>query len=116
MKPTLKILLFLLLPLLANAQTPGAYTSQIDSVQTLLDKISKKDTLRVIELNRLARLCIYDLQYERGLTAATEARELAKAIKYPQGEGMYLRTLDVLHYDDRLQAPYHILTIGVLLT
>ena len=99
MKPVLKILLFLLLPLLANSQTPGAYTSQIDSVQAILDKLSKKDTLRVIELNRLARLCIYDLQYERGLTTATEARALAKAIGYPQGEGMYLRTLDVLHPD-----------------
>ncbi len=110
MKSTLIILPILLLAVLANGQTSGIYTSQVDSVQALLDKLPKTDTLRVIELNRLARLCIYDLQYERGLTAATEARELAKAIKYPQGEGMYLRTLDVLHYDDRLQAPYHILT------
>ena len=99
MKSMIKILPFLLLSLLANAQTPRTYTSQIDSIQTLLNKITKTDTLRVIELNRLARLCIYDLQYERGLTAATEARELARVIKYPQGDGMYLRTLDVLHPD-----------------
>lgn len=110
MKPTLKILLFLLLPLFANAQqTSSTYTSQIDSVQTLLNKLSKSDTLRVIELNRLARLCIHDLQYERGLTAASEARAIAKVIDYQQGEGMYLRTLDVLHDEHFWQFPYDVL-------
>ena len=92
------VILFCLTSTLSNAQqTSNSYTSQIDSVQTILDKISKKDTLRVIELNRLALLCIYDLQYERGLTAAIEARALARTMNYPQGEGMYWRTFDMLH-------------------
>ena len=90
-------------------ETQNIYQTQIDSVQTLLTKLSKSDTLRVIELNRLARLCIYDLQYEKGLSAASEARTVAKKINYPQGEGMYFRTLDVLHYEDQNNATYHTL-------
>jgi hypothetical protein len=93
-----------------NAQeTPSAYQHQIDSVQTVLNKESLEDTSRVIALNHLARLCIYNYQYTRGLQAANAARVLAKKARYPQGEGMYLRTLDVLHSDWEGK-PYDILT------
>ena len=111
MKTTFNLLICLLVfcQITVAQKSPGIYEVQIDSVQTLLNKTSKSDTLRVIELNRLARLCIYDLQYERGLTAATEARALAKKINYPQGEGMYLRTLDILHYEDQNTGTYQTL-------
>jgi two-component system, NtrC family, sensor kinase len=85
------------------------YTAQIDSVQQVIDNISTKDTLRVIALNHLARLCIYDYQYEKGLKVAIEARESAKHLGYLPGEGLYLRILDILHYDDRMETPYHLL-------
>jgi signal transduction histidine kinase len=76
------------------------WQAKIDSLQTVLKSKSLADTSRVITLNHLALWCINDYQYAIGLKAAVDARALAKKINYPQGEGMYYRMLDVLHYED----------------
>lgn len=69
------------------------YIPQIDSVQKLLNTQTKEDTAKVRRLYDLAFLCFYDLQYERGLIAANQARQLSKSLNYPKGEGLYLNTI-----------------------
>ncbi len=68
----------------------SAYTAKIDSVQKLLMTQPSEDTTKVVQLNDLALLCLFDMQFERGILAAKQARQLSQKLNYPKGEGLYL--------------------------
>jgi two-component system, NtrC family, sensor kinase len=66
------------------------YTPQIDSIQQLLSTQPADDTTKVKRLNDLALLCLFDMQFERGMLAAKQARQLSQKLNYLKGEGLYL--------------------------
>ena len=66
------------------------YTIKIDSVQYILNKNSKEDTTKVKRLNDLALLCLFDMQFARGILVAKQARQLSQKLNYLKGEGLYL--------------------------
>ncbi len=66
------------------------YTAKIDSVQNILNKKPKDDTIKVRQLNDLALLCTFDMQFARGIHAAKQARQLSQKLHYLKGEGLYL--------------------------
>ena len=72
------------------------YSSKIDSVQQLLMTQPKEDTTKVKRLNDLALLYIFDMQFERGMLAAKQARQLSQKLNYPKGEGLYLNFMGLL--------------------
>jgi len=75
----------------APAQEVGnPLPTKIDSIQGLLDAQPRKDTLSVKRLNDLALLCFFDMQFQRGILAAKQARQLSQKLNYPKGEGLYL--------------------------
>ena len=78
------------------------FTAKIDSVQRLLTNPPTIDTLQVIRLHALARLCFVDLQFKRGLLAAKQAQALAQQLQYDHGEGLYLQTLTAFSYTNSL--------------
>ena len=94
MKKKNLILLFLLIfssLLVASAQEVGnPLPAKIDSIQRLLDAQPRKDTVKVKRLNDLALLCSFDMQFQRGLLAAKQARQLSQKLNYRKGEGLYL--------------------------
>ena len=81
----------------------------VDYLQSLLDS-ELEDTLKVIRLHELARICFYDLQYERGLVAVRQARQLSAKLKFRNGEGLYLRTMNIFHRDNPLENIYNLRT------
>lgn len=92
------ISLFLLVLCLSYAQaqhTLNPYQAKIDSLQILIKYQPKADTNTVKRLNYLARICFYDMQFQRGLLAALEARQLAKKLHYAKGDALYWRTLAI---------------------
>ena len=66
------------------------YITKIDSVQNLLNKKPKDDTIKIKRLNDLALLCTFDMQFARGILAAKQARQLSQKLNYRKGEGLYL--------------------------
>ena len=76
------------------AQNP--YINKIDSVQNLLNISSNEDTTKVRRLNDLALLCLFDMQFERGILAAKQARQLSQKLNYPKGEGLYLNFMGLI--------------------
>jgi len=66
------------------------YKPKIDSVQQLLTTYPIEDTTKVKHLNDLALLCLFDMQFERGMLAANQALQLSQKLNYPKGEGLYL--------------------------
>ena len=72
------------------------YTAKIDSVQNLLNKSPKEDTTKVKRLNDLALLCSFDMQFERSILAAKQARQLSKKLNYLRGEGLYLNFMGLI--------------------
>lgn len=79
-------------PSVAQTNT-SPYEVKIDSLQTLIDRQTNEDTLKVKRLSYLARACFYDLQYQRGLVATVQSRQLAKKLRYATGEALYWRNL-----------------------
>ncbi len=100
MKPLLFFAFLLLFSVLAQAQieiktlgiplAQNSYATKIDSIQNLLNSQTHEDTMQVNRLNDLALLCLFDLQFERGILAAKQARQLYQKLNYPKGEGLYL--------------------------
>src|SRR4249920_937238 len=78
------------------------YQRKIDSVEAVIQKEPKEDTLQVIRFIELARICFFDMQLEKGMTIARQARELSRRINYRKGEGLYWYTLENLHQSDEL--------------
>lgn len=78
------------------------FTAKIDSLQRLLANPPTLDTLQVIRLHALARLCFVDLQFKRGLLAAKQAQALANQVQYANGEGLYQQTLTAFSYTNSL--------------
>ncbi|CCH54271.1 Sensor protein zraS [Fibrisoma limi BUZ 3] len=78
-------------------QAATIYRIKIDSLQVLINRQPKADSNTVKWLNYVARVCFYDMQYQRGLLATIEARELAKKLHYAKGEGLYWRTLSIFN-------------------
>jgi tetratricopeptide (TPR) repeat protein len=109
MKTTIKIAIWLFIFSHDISAQLNDYKTQIGRTESILNGLPIGDTLRVIELNRIARLCIKDLQFDKGLIAAKRARQLARSIDYPQGEGYYYRTLDILHPENNFIQVYDIL-------
>ncbi len=72
---------------------PALYKVKLDSLQSLIDRQPKDDTLKVRRLIYLARISFYDLQYKRGLIATVQARQLARKLRYAKGEAMYWRAM-----------------------
>lgn len=76
------------------AQTNTArYKVKLDSLQSLIDRQPKDDTLKVKRLIYLARISFYDMQYKRGLIATVQARQLARKLRYAKGEALYWRAM-----------------------
>ena len=82
------------------------YQRKIDSVEAVIQKEPKEDTLQVIRFIELARICFFDMQLEKGMTIARQARELSRRINYRKGEGLYWYTLENLHQSDELYLYY----------
>lgn len=112
MKKTISPLLLLIgLACTCSGQdSVSPYNTRIDSLQSLLDSENLDDSLKVIRLHELARLCFYDLQYENGLVAARQARRLSAKLRYLNGEGLYLRTLNIFHKGNPLENIYNLQT------
>jgi tetratricopeptide (TPR) repeat protein len=76
------------------------YSHRIDSLQALLDTHVKQDTLKIIRLHDIARLCFFDMQYKKGFLALREARLISKAHPFKSSEGLYWRSIFVLHQNN----------------
>ena len=104
------LLLFIWIGSSQAQQTSTLYQVKIDSLQQLIDRQPRADTNTVKRLNYLARICFYDLQYKRGLTATRQARLLAQALLYTKGEALYWRTLNYFNYNSpHVYLYYHFL-------
>ena len=79
--------------ILFGQENKNLYQEKIDSIQKLLNAQPQDDTVKVKRLNDIARICFFDLQFERGFIATKDARQLAEKLHYKKGEGMYLRTM-----------------------
>ena len=65
------------------------------SLQQLIQSNSKDDKEKVRLLNEYARLCFYNQEYKKGLTATREARELSNKMEFDEGIIMYHVTLGI---------------------
>jgi len=79
---------------IANAQNP-----EIDSLENLLQKHVKKDTVRINLLNETAYK-IYRINIEKTLKYAQEARNLSQDLNYKKGEAKSLRLIGI-YYDSK---------------
>ena len=107
----MKDLIFALLIIFSNwdillAQSP--YVNKIDSVQNLLNETLEDDSIKVKLLNELSLLYSFDMEFERGLITANQARQLSKKLNYPKGEGLYLNTMRLLLVNSLLSDYYNI--------
>ena len=90
--------------------------AKIDSLHQLIESHSNADKEKVRLLNEYARLCFYNQEYNEGLIAAKEARELSDKIKYEGGLVMYHLTLGVFAQGEGNLTEYHQMEAGVLAT
>ncbi len=79
-------------------QAVTLYRVKIDSLQALIKHQPKADTTTVKRLNYLARFCFFDMQFQRGLLATLQARQLANKLHYAKGEALYWLTLGYFNY------------------
>ena len=89
----LLIFSFTLLSILNARELKNNYSLKIDSIQQLLNSQLKEDTIKIRRLYDLALICFYDRQYQRGLIAAKQARQLSKDLHYLPGEGLYFNSM-----------------------
>ncbi len=66
---------------------------KIDSLHQLIANRKNDDEEKVRLLNEYARLCFYNQEFQIGLIAARDARELSKKLNFKGGEIMYYVTL-----------------------
>src|SRR5688572_6511691 len=73
------------------------YAVKMDSLQKLVEARSKNDQEKVRLLNEYARQCFFNLEFQKGLIAARDARELSNKLDFEGGEVMYYLTLATFH-------------------
>ncbi|WP_460943935.1 ATP-binding protein [Spirosoma daeguense] len=87
------------------------YLAKIDSLQALIVQQPKDDTTKVKRLHYLARFCFSDMQFQRGLLATLQARQLANQLHYAKGDALYWTTLDYLNaYTPHTYSYYYFLS------
>jgi len=90
--------------------------SKIDSLQQLIKSNPQTDKEKVRLLNEYARICFYNQEYNEGLIAAREARELSKKIEFDGGIIMYHITLSVFSQGRGAINSYHRIKASMLAT
>ena len=96
---TIFLLLFVAIQFCNAQETPYNYIVKADSVQKLLSKNPAQNQQKVLWLNEFARFSNHSLEFEKGLIATKQARELSKKLNYKNGEVQYYRTMDDLFGD-----------------
>lgn len=91
-KKTLLIVIFLLLNFWTNAQH-----QKTDSLENLLLKQTEQDTIRVNLLNETAYK-LYNIDIDKTLLYAKEARELANKLHFTKGEARSLNIIGIYYY------------------
>src|SRR6187549_220609 len=90
--------------------------SKIDSLQQLIKSNPQTDKEKVRLLNEYARICFYNQEYNEGLIAAREARELSKKIEFDGGIIMYHISLSVFSQGRGAINSYHRIKASMLAT
>ena len=65
----------------------------IDSLYQLIDGHSNNDKEKVQLLNDYARHCFFNYEFQKGLIATRDARELSEKIEFKEGKILYYQTL-----------------------
>src|SRR5688500_18571088 len=73
------------------------YAVKMDSLQKLVEARLKNDKEKVRLLNEYARQCFFNLEFQKGLVAARDARELSNKLGFEGGQVMYYLTLATFH-------------------
>jgi two-component system NtrC family sensor kinase len=77
----------------AHDTPPRFNIGKLDSLQKLIDLHKTDDQERVVLLNDYARLCLYNKELLKGLSAVKEARDLSKQLDFKGGKIMYYLNL-----------------------
>ncbi len=95
----MKKVLHLLILIIFNFQllTVSAQTSEIDSLENILQQYTKKDTVRVNLLNEIAYK-IYLRDFEKTLIYATKANKLAEKLNFQKGRAVSFRYIGIHYY------------------
>lgn len=89
--------LFLFLLFILNYQSTIAQVSETDSLENLVKKYQKRDTVRVNLLNKTAYK-LYLKDFEKTLIYATEANELAEELNFLKGKSNSFRYIGIHYY------------------
>ncbi len=101
----------LLLCIQSYAQKASSdYAKLVDSLESKIDTYAKIDSNYLLDKFLLSWVHIKNHEYEKGIRLALQARSLAAEHEYPVGDGLYLRTLSILHDEKGGLRPNHVLT------
>ncbi len=73
----------------------SVYSIKIDSLHQLIDSHQNEDEELVRLLNEYARVCFYNMDFQKGLMATRNARILSDNLNFEGGKIMYYLTLSV---------------------
>lgn len=82
---------------LLATNTLFAQQEKIDSLTSVINKLSSSDTLKAIQTNQLARFLAREMELDRAISYAQKAIKLSKKLKFKNGEAEAYNIIGIAH-------------------